>query len=259
MDKFDYNSSAIDPSGCVYQAWELVTRRFWLYIGVSLLIILLISCVPIVNWLLYGPLYAGLYYIVFRDLRDEDVEFGQVFKGFEQFVPLMVVGLVVQIPTIIIGILGWAAQILDLMRLSSGGAENGAVFGDLSNELSTSDFLSVIILIAWLLNIFWLFLFSFAVPLVLDRGLGLADALRLSASGATSNVGGMIILGLLLAVVGMIGFLVFCVGIFVAIAVAQVAWAVAYRQIFPDLSGDAESSGFDMPPPPDQFLSTFGR
>ena len=38
------------------------------------------------------PAMAGMYYVMLRNMRGESVEFGMMFKGFEKFVPLMVIG-----------------------------------------------------------------------------------------------------------------------------------------------------------------------
>jgi hypothetical protein len=84
-----YQKGAIDAGGCVSQAWELVKRNFGLYIGAGLVTILLISCIPFVNFFLIGPMMGGFAYIVLRDLRNEPIDFGMLFKGFEKFVPLM--------------------------------------------------------------------------------------------------------------------------------------------------------------------------
>ena len=48
-----------------------------------------------------GPILGGVYYVVLRDMRGEPVDFGMMFKGFDKFVPLMVIGLIQAIPEII--------------------------------------------------------------------------------------------------------------------------------------------------------------
>src|ERR1700754_4093716 len=98
MNAVQYVSGAISRGDCISNAWGQVTRNLGLYLGMGIVTMLLISCVPFISILLYGPVMAGYYYVVLRDMRDEPIEFGMMFKGFEKFVPLMVVGLIQMAP-----------------------------------------------------------------------------------------------------------------------------------------------------------------
>jgi hypothetical protein len=118
MNNIEYLSGAIDSGGCVSNAWDLVTRRFWLYIGVGLITMILIGCIPFVGSLLFGPVLGGFYYLVLRDMNNEPVDFGMMFKGFEKFVPLMVAGVVQAAPSIIATILQYT---VDFARIAGGG------------------------------------------------------------------------------------------------------------------------------------------
>lgn len=134
MTPVNYLSGAIDASGCFSSAWDLVTRRFWMYVGAGFLVMLFISCVPIVNFFLMGPVIGGFYLLVLRDMRGEPVDFGGMFKGFEKFVPLMVVGLIQSIPGIIFQILQWTFDIGRMIAERRGGGTNfyqssGSQFG----------------------------------------------------------------------------------------------------------------------------------
>ena len=92
MESPQYRSAAIDASDCIGQAWELIKRNLGLYVGAGLVVLIFISCIPFVNFFLMGPMMGGFAYIVLRDLRNEPIDFGMLFKGFEKFVPLMVLG-----------------------------------------------------------------------------------------------------------------------------------------------------------------------
>src|SRR4030095_9024261 len=122
MDEVRYVSGAINPGDCVGGAWTLVTRRFWLYIGVGLVTMILIGCIPFVGSILFGPVLGGFYYLVLKDMRDEPVDFGMMFKGFEKFLPLMLAGLVAAAPSVIATILQYT---VDIARIAGGGGVRG--------------------------------------------------------------------------------------------------------------------------------------
>ena len=89
-----YIKGGIDATGCISNAWEMIKPNYWLFFGISLLTYVLIACIPCINVILMGPVMGGVYYTAFRAMRGEPIEFGMMFKGFERFVPLMVVGIV---------------------------------------------------------------------------------------------------------------------------------------------------------------------
>ena len=115
MTHIEFQRSAISPGDCIGNGWNVVSNKFWLYIGVGLLTLILIGCIPIVNLFLVGPVLAGFYFVVLRDMRGEPVDFGMMFKGFEKFVPLMAVGLIQQIPAIIFQVLRFTVDIGQLI------------------------------------------------------------------------------------------------------------------------------------------------
>jgi hypothetical protein len=257
MNNIQYVSGAISPGDCIGNAWSLVTRRFGLYVGVGIVTLILIGCIPFVGALLTGPVLGGFYYLVLRDMRDEPVDFGMMFKGFEKFLPLMIAGLIQTAPSLIATILQYT---VDLARIAAGGAGGGdanfyqgrgadAIFAGLS--------VGIVILVIGLslLGIIWHVALQFAVPLILEHDLPVVDALLTSAKAAFSNVGGLIVLIILEALVAILGVIALCVGIFVAIPVIYAANVLAYRMMFPYF---APSNVNTAPPPPDTY-GNFGR
>jgi hypothetical protein len=68
-------------------------------------------------------------------------------------------------------------------------------------------------------------------------------------------MGGIILLMILGGLVGLLGFIALCLGIFVAIPGVWAANVCAYRQVFPLLDGR-----FNMNPPlPTAYGSSFGQ
>ena len=101
MTNNDFYPSAINAGDCVSNAWNLVKQNYGMYLGIALVAMILAGCIPCVSLFIVGPIMGGVFYVVLREMRGEPVEFGMMFKGFEKFVPLMVVGIVQAIPEII--------------------------------------------------------------------------------------------------------------------------------------------------------------
>lgn len=256
MNHLEYNSGAISPGDCISNAWELVKRNFGMYIGMGLITLILIGCIPILNFFLIGPVLGGFYYVVLRDMRDEPVDFGMLFKGFEKFVPLMVIGLIQSIPGVIFQILQLTidvARLVNLPRTGSGGAD---FFQGGNSEIATGLMILGIVvgLVFFVLMIFWTIAFQFAIPLAMEHDLGVFDAIKLSAKAGFSNIGGIIVLYILCGLVGLLGFLALCLGYFVAVPVIYAAFAFAYRQVFPAIF----EQQFNMAPPPPTAYGDFG-
>lgn len=256
MSNIQYVSGAISPGDCIGGAWALLTRKFWLYIGLGLVTMLLISCVPIVNFFLMGPMLGGFYYFVLRDMRDEPVDFGMLFKGFEKFVPLMVVGLVQAAPSIVFTIIQYT---VDLARLAAGARSGSGGFDFQSSSDVIAGVSGVVLVVGgifiFFLAIAWHLAFIFAIPLVVEHSLDIGDALVTSIKAAASNPGGLIVLLILEMLVSILGVIALCVGIFVAIPVIYAANVFAYKMVFPYF----DRPNINMaPPPPTEYGGTYG-
>lgn len=251
MDQVEYLRGAIDPRACVSGAWELVLRRVWLYVGMGVVTMLLIGCIPFISSFLFGPVMAGFYYCVLRDMRGEDVEFGYLFKGFEKFVPLMVVGLVESIPGIIWTLIQYTADFAQIV-----GGDDSTIdvnfFQSGSEPLWAGLAISVWILIAIfvLFGIVWNVSLQFALPLMLERDISIGDALLTSVKAAFGNIGGLVGLIIFQVLVMLLGLVALCIGIFVAFPIVYASVAFAYRQVFPELDRSRFETG---PPPPDAY------
>jgi uncharacterized membrane protein len=224
-----------------------------MYIGIGFLTLIMIGCIPIVNIFLMGPVLGGFYYVVLRDMRDEPVEFGMMFKGFEKFVPLMLVGLIQAIPGVLIQIVQYTVDIARLAGLGPGESPlNGDFFQSSGTDLAgTGIAITVlgIIFVFLVLMILWTIAFQFAVPLIIEHDIGVGEAIKLSFNAGFANIGGIIVLFILAGLVGLLGLLALCVGYFVAVPVGYAAFAFAYRQVFPSIESRLNYS----PPPPTAY------
>lgn len=256
MSTVQYLSGAINPGDCIGGAWNLVTRQFWTYIGIGLVTLIMIGCIPFVGSILFGPVLGGFYYFVLRDMRDEPVDFGMMFKGFEKFVPLMLVGLIQAAPSLIATILQYT---VDLARIAGGdvGGRDANFYQPGSDALfaGLSMGILVVVIVLSILGAVWSVVLSFAIPLVMEHDLGVADALLTSLKAALSNAGGLIVLIILEALVAILGVIALCIGIFVAMPVIYAANVFAYRMVFPFF----DRPNINMtPPPPTEYGGTYG-
>lgn len=263
MAEIQFLKSAVSPGDAISKAWELVTANLGLYIGVGIVAGLMIGCIPLVNLVLMGPVMGGVAYMVLRDIDNENVEFGMLFKGFEKFLPLMVVGLIHNAPGIIFQVLQWVIDIGRLVNINSGGRGNGGFgqlgrssaafmqtdnpFGAMSGALIAM--LIIIGFLIWVFMILWSLAFQFTYPLIMEHDLSIGEAISTSARAVMGNLGSMIVLIILEGLVALLGVIAFCLGLLVAIPVIWAANIVVYTQVFPRLRPEVNYA----PPSPQQY------
>src|SRR5215467_203500 len=97
-------TNRIAPVECLKEGWELIKDDYWLFLGISFLAIFIGSAVPIV---LIGPMMCGLYFCLFQKMTGEPLQFDRLFKGFDYFVPGLIVAAVQTIPAFIVIVPGY--------------------------------------------------------------------------------------------------------------------------------------------------------
>ena len=250
-ENIEFNRGAINAGECLSDGWNLVKQNYWVFFGILLVGTLIISCLPIINLFLIGPIACGFYYVMLRQYRGEQVEFGMMFKGFEHFVPAFVVGLISMIPGVLSYVLQLIEVVMKISAISVAGDSDAApgVFAAVSVV-----FLLVRLLLAAIGILLGFFLF-FAYPLVVDKEIGAIDAIKLSAKAVMGNVGGLILLFLLLFALMLAGFLACFIGLFFVLPIAVAMNTCAYRQVFPDSKSPVQNT----PPPPSEYGDMYGQ
>lgn len=238
----EFRTGVIEPVACLKEGWALIKDQYWLFLGIVLVGMLIGGIVPIV---LLGPMMVGIYMCFFRKMRGETVEFGTLFKGFDYFSQGLIAALIQMIPMVVVMVplyLIWLAFILTSMPRGGGRMDPDEawtfMFAFLGFELV---FILIMIVVGIVVNIF----FMFAFPLIADRGLPGLDAVKLSIKAGKANFGGILLLLLLNAGLGILGVLACYVGVFFLMPISLAAYAVAYRRVFPE-----STPGFTSPPPP---------
>lgn len=257
-----FQRSAIDAGGCVSNGWELVKSNYGLFLGVSLIAMLLAGCIPCISLFLVGPVLGGVYYIILKAMNGEPVEFGMMFRGFDKFVPLMVIGLIQSVPEVIGQILRVGVQFgqigLDSNRRGSYDyfqASRPDIFSGIA--VGVLIVIAIVAFVLILLAVVWRFVLFFAIPIAMEHDLGAMDAIKLSIKAAGANVGGIIVLFIFEFLVTLLGLVMCLLGVFfISIPIVYAANAFAYRQVFPLMQ---QSLNNMMPPPPNAYGSSFGQ
>ena len=96
----DFKRRAVQPVECLKQGWDLIKGQFWLFLGMTVVGIMIGNAVPL--GILMGPMMCGLYLALLKRQAGEPVEFGTLFKGFDFFVDGMVAGILHAIPIVVI-------------------------------------------------------------------------------------------------------------------------------------------------------------
>ncbi len=94
----------IDAGAALRKGWEMFTSRVGEFIGFTLLVLLVSALTSgraiggsLIVSLVAAPLYAGYQVAAFRIMSGREFRFGDFFKGFGYFLPLLLAGLAISL------------------------------------------------------------------------------------------------------------------------------------------------------------------
>ncbi len=241
-DFVEFRRGVISPMDCITEGWALIKDQYWLFFGISIVGFLIGSAFTI---LLMGPMMIGVFLCLQQRQRNQPVDFGMLFKGFDSFVQGLVVTALKLVPSFVIVVPYWIFLAAIMLMTMQHGRINSP---DDMNRMMSSLF-PVEIFFYFLMMIVTLFVeifFMLAYPLIADRQVSGLEAVKLSFRAAKANFGGILVLMLLNGIFGFLGLLCCIVGFFFYMPVAFASHAVAYRKIFPDIGPHNPPA----PPPP---------
>ena len=233
MQATDFQTKVIKPVEIYKESWALIKDQYWLTFGITIVGMLIGGAVPIV---LIGPAICGIYVCLFHKIEGREVKFDLLFKGFDYFKPSLIVAVVVMVPVFVLIFTVYIPMI------------GMALAGPRMNEPD---------LLAWLIGVgifeFFIALFMvcihtllmFAFPLIVDRQLSGIESMKTSARAVWQNLGGVAGLFGVGFLVGIVGYLMLCVGIYLVLPLIFMSNAVAFRKIFPPL----QRTSLEPPPP----------
>jgi uncharacterized membrane protein len=204
----------------------------------------------IIGGAITGALFCGIYSAISRKASTGVVDFGDMFSGFQKFTACLVVAAIVGVlHFIILVVLMLVGATVGVSFIGLGGLVGPDGKPDLAILSGLLGALAVFALIYLAFSLILSALTSFAYPLIGDRSLSGGEALSTSVKGGLANLGGMILLLLLLSLMAIVAtMLCFFPLLFVAPIILAAIFA-AYRSVF----GQAQSPFQNTPPPPPTF------
>lgn len=240
-----FKRNVVEPMECIKAGWQLVKPHYWLFVGMSLIAMLIGSAVPM--GILLGPMMCGVYLTLIRIRRREPIEFATLFKGFDYFGPALIATLLHMLPVMAIIIPTYILFYASLVVTMAAQGDNPEPWG----VLAVMGTFSVIVLVIVVIMIVISIGFTFAYPLIVDRKLPGFDAVKLSFKAAMANFWRLLGMVLVTSLMSALGLALCYVGMFLVFPVYYAAIIAAYEQVF-GLS-DPRDFGSNLPPPPPVF------
>jgi serine/threonine protein kinase/capsular polysaccharide biosynthesis protein len=198
---------ALDIGSCLRRGWALVKSDFWPLVGITALMLALLSAVSsfgevtrsagnvhfntsALGFLLGGPLMGGLYLYYLKKIRGEPVRVETAFSGFSHSLLHLILASFV---TGVLTVLGFLCLILP----------------------------GIFLCVAWL----------FTLPLVIDKRLDFWPAMRVSLKTISKHWWKFLGFLIILALVNLGGLLLCLVGVFITLPISFAALMYAYEDI----------------------------
>ena len=224
----------LDVFSCLDRSFRLWKENFLPLVGTTLLVVIVqmaMGMVPIIGAIaglcLNGVLYGGLYYYFLGKMRGEPRTVGDAFAGFSRSFGTLVGA------TLLTSFLSFAAAMLfigpvlwPLMSAAVTGADPATLeMPEITAFAGTAMLLGFLLVVY--LSISWIFSFA----LIIDQGLGAWSAMEVSRRVITNQwfrVFFVVLLGAILAMLGLIGFIV---GVVITMPLAFGALLFAYEDL----------------------------
>jgi hypothetical protein len=221
----EFNRGVVRPMECLREGWQLIRNDYWLFVGISLVGVLIAGAVPLV---LQGPMMCGIYLCLLRKAEGKRVSFEMMFKGFDRFLPSLIATLITSIPGLVLAFISCGLFVTAIIATMPGKGgqpdpEAGKIF---------AGSMGLVVLLAIVIGFVSAAMFLFIYPLIADRGLSGVAAVRTSMRAALANIGGILGLLILVTLMTIVGLLACYVGAFFVMPIHFAAIAVAYRKVF---------------------------
>jgi len=209
-------TGTVDLGRCMQEAWRDTWANFplWLGAGIVWLLATILSIVTILGILLLVPILYWGGYAFFLKMHDGGARIGDLFSGFSRYGQALIGMLGYAIVSFLIGLPG---QIMTQVGVRP--PENWLLVG--------AGYLFGIVI----------FLFvgsrlNFVPMLIVDRDLGLGEALSQAWSRTSELKSPLALLAILMMLSMFVSVLALIVGVIPGMVFAFLLWVSAYRQIF---------------------------
>ena len=220
----------------ISEGWKLFTKAplMWI-VGILIVFVLAIvaGLIPILGQLAFqilNPVFAAGFVFAARSLEQGgEFELDHLFAGFKkQFVPLLIVGLLLLVGWIVIMLIGALVMGFGLITaFIAGNTENltPAVLG--SGMTILLGVLVVMALMIPLMMAYW-----FAPALVIMHDMKAVESMKESFAGCLKNFFTFIVYGIVMFVLLIVAMIPFGLGLLVWVPLAITSTYAAYRQIY---------------------------
>ncbi len=232
MHQPEFKTGVINPIEVYKEAWEMIKDQYWIIFAITFVGIIIGGVVPLI---LIGPMMCGIYLVLLQKYEGRPADFEQLFKGFDYFVPGLILAIIITVPMIAFMLAIYVPMI------------GIAIAAPNMDESEVMMFIGGILVVEFIVALIMVCLHSlliFAYPLIVDRKLSAIQAVKLSAKAAWANLGGIAGLFAVGFVVAIVGYLMLCIGIYLVLPLIIAATLVAYRKVFP-----SRPTNFNPPPP----------
>ena len=224
--EFSFNASAIKPVECLKEAWQLIKDDYWLLFAISLVGAMVAG---VTVYVLLGAMVCGIMGCYLKKIDGGMVKFEDLWAGMKYLVPSIPIALLFIVPIVIYFVTMFVTMYSPLITIAvmgEGNVDSSLLIGTLAVAVLIDIIVAVAMTVVHSLIIF-------AFPLLIDRKLNAVDAIKLSARASLQNIGG--IAGMIVLQFGMVilGWLAFCVGLYLMIPILTATNLVAYRKVFP--------------------------
>jgi hypothetical protein len=227
---------SLDIGQCVTNAWNTLMGNFGLIFGGCLVFgviqggIALFCQIPLLglafsvgSFVISGPLYAGLYYFILRNLRRQPATIGDIFAGFRIQAGQTILGYLLMILLMAVASLpGAAIMAYPIFQMISHNDVDA-----LNLMIALGGFMVIMIPIIYL-STSWFFV----LPLIIDKGLDFGAAMQASRRRVGQHwwlVFGLIVVG---GLINCVGCLACCVGTLLSMPLVLCAYMYGYETLF---------------------------
>jgi hypothetical protein len=243
FNEIEFKRNAVQPVECIKAGWDLMRNQYWLFVGMTLVGMIIGSLVPF--GILMGPMTCGIYLALFQTRRGQPIEFAVLFKGFDYFGDAVIAALLHILPMFVIIAPAYVLYIVGMFTMM-GASQNGEP--NPAAALGFFGIFGVIWLVIMVLLVVLSVIFTFAYPLIVDRRLSGLNAVKLSIRAGFANFWRLLGMIVLTGLLSSLGLLLCIVGVYLIMPISFAAIAAAYEQVF----GLSEVQS-NLPPPPPTF------
>lgn len=229
--------------GWLGEGMKMLSGNWGVVIGALVLVMVITMGLQLIPFL--GPLaqpfittllYGGLVKLFHRIATDGRSEFGDLFAGFSERTGALLLLALVQIGVY----LGALLVIGGLMAISMGGSMSLQSMDPQAMSNGMGAMMAIMVPLFLIVFTLVMFLFYFAVPLIMLGGMGLGGAMKLSFQACIKNWLALIVYGVVVMLIVTLAALPLLLGLLFVMPILAGAYYVSFRQVLTSASDGTE-------------------